>query len=56
MNEDTRQSAYRYHAGLCPVAEDLIPRLVACGLIEVPPAEIARRAEGLRRVIRRMEG
>jgi dTDP-4-amino-4,6-dideoxygalactose transaminase len=52
----TRHSDYRYHAGLCPVAEDLIPRLVTCGLIEVPPAEIARRAEGLRRVIQRMEG
>jgi perosamine synthetase len=42
--------------GLCPVAEDLIPRLVTTNLIEVPPAEIARRAAGLAEAIRRMQG
>src|SRR5919201_43220 len=39
----TRHSDYRYHAGLCPVAEDLIPRLVTCGLIEVPAVDIHLR-------------
>ena len=41
--------------GLCPVAEDLIPRLVTCNLVEVPEAEIARRADGLAEAIRRTE-
>jgi hypothetical protein len=37
------------------VAEDLIPRLVTCNLVEVPEAEIARRADGLAEAIRRTE-
>lgn len=52
----TQHSAYRYQPGLCPVAEDLIPRLVTLGLIEVPHQEIRRQAAGLADVIRRMEG
>ncbi len=51
----TQHSDYRYRPGLCPTAEDLLPRLVTTGLIEVPRAEIDRRVAGLRRVIGRME-
>ncbi len=43
---------YRYREGLCPTAEDLIPRLVQSGLIEVSPDEIRRRADLLRQAIR----
>ena len=49
------KSSYRYEAGLCPTAEDLIPRLVMCGLIEVPPEESKRRADLLRQAIQRTE-
>ena len=42
---------YRYREGLCPTAEDLIPRLIQSGLIEVPPDEVRRRANLLRRAI-----
>jgi dTDP-4-amino-4,6-dideoxygalactose transaminase len=52
----TQHSSYRYRPGLCPVAEELIPRLVTMGLIEVPHEEIGRRAEALAEAIRRMEG
>ncbi len=52
----TQHSSYRYQPGLCPVAEELIPRLVTMGLIEVPHDEIKRRAEGLAAAIRRMDG
>jgi dTDP-4-amino-4,6-dideoxygalactose transaminase len=45
------QSDYRYQDGLCSTAEDLIPRLVMSGLIEVPPDEVKRRAELLRKAI-----
>jgi dTDP-4-amino-4,6-dideoxygalactose transaminase len=49
------ESDYRYRPGLCPVAEDLIPRLVRTGLIEVSDEEIDRRAAMLQEAIRRME-
>ncbi len=49
------KSDYRYHEGLCPTAEDLIPRLVMAGLIEVPPDEARRRADLLRQAIRATE-
>jgi dTDP-4-amino-4,6-dideoxygalactose transaminase len=42
---------YRYREGLCPTAEDLIPRLIQSGLIEVPPDEVKRRADLLRQAI-----
>ena len=45
------QSDYRYHEGLCPVAEDLMPRLILSGLIEVPPDEVKRRADLLHQAI-----
>jgi perosamine synthetase len=51
----TAKSTYRYHPGLCPVAEDLIPRLMRLGLVETPDEEVARWAEKLREAIRRME-
>jgi len=41
--------------GPCPVAEELIPRLVTCNLVEVPETEIARRADGLAEAVRRTE-
>jgi dTDP-4-amino-4,6-dideoxygalactose transaminase len=46
---------YRYREGLCPTAEDLIPRLIQSGLIEVPPDEIKTRADLLRQAIRIVE-
>jgi hypothetical protein len=49
------ESDYRYHPGLCPVSEDLIPRLVMSGLIEVPPDEVKRRADLLRQAIQTVE-
>ena len=45
------KSDYRYHEGLCPVAEDLMPRLITTGLIELPPDEAKRRAEKLHNAI-----
>ncbi len=45
------KSDYRYHEGLCPVAEDLMPRLISTGLVEVPPDEAKRRAELLNKAI-----
>jgi dTDP-4-amino-4,6-dideoxygalactose transaminase len=47
----TSHSDYRYREGLCPVAEDLMPRLISTGLIEVPPDEAKRRAEKLHNAI-----
>lgn len=44
-------SDYEYEAGMCPVAEDVIPRLVQTGLVETPPDEVMRRAELLRQAI-----
>jgi dTDP-4-amino-4,6-dideoxygalactose transaminase len=46
---------YRYHEGLCPTAEDLIPRLIQSGLIEVPPDEVKKRADLLCQAIEIME-
>jgi dTDP-4-amino-4,6-dideoxygalactose transaminase len=45
------KSNYRYEEGLCPVAEDLMPRLITTGLIELPPDEAKRRAEKLHNAI-----
>jgi perosamine synthetase len=43
---------YRYQDGLCPTAEELMPRLITSGLIEVSPDEIKRRADLLQQAIR----
>jgi dTDP-4-amino-4,6-dideoxygalactose transaminase len=51
----TAKSDYRYRDGLCPVAEELLPRLMTTGLVEVSDEEVARRAEKVRDAIRRME-
>jgi perosamine synthetase len=51
----TAKSDYRYRPGLCPVAEDLLPRLMTTGLVEVPDEEVARRAAKLHDAIQRME-
>ena len=51
----TAKSDYRYRPGLCPVAEELLPRLMTTGLVEVPDETVARRAEKLQEAIRRME-
>lgn len=45
------KSDYRYREGLCPTAEDLMPRLISSGLVEVPPDEAKRRAELLHQAI-----
>ncbi len=42
--------SYEYRDGLCPVAEDLIPRLVTTSCM-VPESEAERLAEGLRAAI-----
>ncbi|MBI3974405.1 MAG: DegT/DnrJ/EryC1/StrS family aminotransferase [Chloroflexi bacterium] len=49
------KSDYRYRPGLCPVAEDLIPRFIRLGLVEVSDEESTRRAALLQEAIRRME-
>ncbi|HXF62716.1 MAG TPA: DegT/DnrJ/EryC1/StrS family aminotransferase [Caldilineaceae bacterium] len=49
------KSDYRYREGLCPVAEELMPRLISSGLIEAPPDEIKRRAERLHHAIHVVE-
>jgi dTDP-4-amino-4,6-dideoxygalactose transaminase len=46
---------YRYEEGLCPTAEEVMPRIVMSGLIEVPPDEIEQRAELLRKAIAETE-
>ena len=43
---------YTYHDGLCPTAEDLIPRFVQAGLIEAPLDDVKRRADLLRQAIK----
>lgn len=45
------KESYRYAPGLCPNAEDLMPRLVTSGLVEVPPEAAKRNAERIRQVI-----
>ncbi|MHB1295742.1 MAG: DegT/DnrJ/EryC1/StrS family aminotransferase [Anaerolineae bacterium] len=42
---------YHYEPGLCPNAEDLMPRLVTSGVVEVPPETARRTAERIRQVI-----
>jgi len=49
------ESDYHYHDGLCPVAEDLMPRLITSGVVEVPLEEVERRADLMREAIKRME-
>lgn len=51
-----KQSDYRYHKGLCPVVEDLMPRLVTVNLIFKPIEEAKREAEKLHKAICIMEG
>lgn len=51
----TAESDYRYRPGLCPVAEDLIPRFLRLGLVEVSDEENTRRAGLLQEAIRRMD-
>lgn len=51
----TSSSDYRYHPGLCPVAEDLMPRIVSLSLVEAPPDDIKRRADLLQQAIRLTE-
>ena len=50
-----KKSDYRYEKGLCPVVEDVMPRLVTANLIFLPIEEAKRNAERLRRVIDIME-
>jgi hypothetical protein len=45
------KGSYRYHEGLCPTAEDLIPRLVQADVMETAQDEIKRRAGTLSRAI-----
>ncbi|MBI3971017.1 MAG: DegT/DnrJ/EryC1/StrS family aminotransferase [Chloroflexi bacterium] len=49
------KSGYRYHEGMCPVAEDIIPRFLRLGLVQVSDEEGSRRAAMLQEAIHRME-
>jgi len=44
-------SRYAYSENLCPVAEDLLPRLVCAGVMEMAQEQICQQAEGLRKAI-----
>ncbi len=50
-----KKSGYRYRKGLCPVVEDVMPRLVTANLIFLPIEEAKRNADKLRRAIDIME-
>ena len=50
-----KKSEYRYHKGLCPVVEDVMPRLVTVNLIFKPIEDAKREAEKLRHAIKLME-
>jgi dTDP-4-amino-4,6-dideoxygalactose transaminase len=47
----TKLSDYRYRDGLCPVIENLMPRLVTVNLIFLPVEEARRKAALLRKAI-----
>jgi len=49
------ESDYRYRKGLCPVAEDIIPRLVIMRVVEQPRDDVKRRAELLQKAIKMVE-
>lgn len=51
----TEVSDYRYHDGLCPVVEDVMPRLVTVSLIFLSINEAEELAEKLQKAIRIME-
>jgi dTDP-4-amino-4,6-dideoxygalactose transaminase len=51
----TEVSDYRYTEGLCPVTEDLMPRLVTLGLIFLTVEDAEKKAEMLRKLIKKME-
>jgi len=51
----TRLSDYRYRDGLCPVVENLMPRLVTVSLIFLPIEEAKSQAERLAQAIAIME-
>jgi dTDP-4-amino-4,6-dideoxygalactose transaminase len=50
-----KKSNYRYRKGLCPVVEDVMPRLVTVNLIFKPVEEAKRDAEKLRKAVDIME-
>lgn len=47
----TTLSNYRYRDGLCPVIEDLMPRLITANLIFLPIEDAKRMADQLRKAI-----
>ncbi len=51
----TQLSHYRYRDGLCPVVEDIMPRLVTVNLIFLSIEEATRTADKLRTAIERIE-
>lgn len=48
-------SDYRYKKGLCPTVEDLMPRLITMNLIFLSIEEAERKAELLKKLIKKME-
>ncbi len=51
----TEVSNYRYKKGLCPVVEDLMPRLITVNLIFMSIEEAERKTEKLQALIEKME-
>lgn len=51
----TKVSDYRYKKGLCPVAEDLMPRLITVNLIFMTIEEAKRKAEMLHQLVNKMK-
>ena len=51
----TQKSDYKYFEGMCPVAEDLIWRIVSSGVMEVPEEEMKKRVDLVRKAIETME-
>ncbi len=51
----TALSDYKYRDGLCPVVEEVMPRLVTVNLIFQPMEEARRRADRLRQAIQKMD-
>ena len=50
----TAQSNYQYRPGLCPVVEDVMPRLCTANLIFLPTDEARKAADKLQQAIRTM--
>jgi dTDP-4-amino-4,6-dideoxygalactose transaminase len=48
-------SNYRYEEGLCPVAEQILPRIITSDVMEISERDMEKRASSLRKAIQKME-